>query len=330
MFALVLVGGFGTRLRPLTEHTPKQMLPICGVPMIEWVVRHLADHGIEEIGLALGYRPDAFLAAYPDGRIAGIPYKVAVEPEARGTAGAIRFAALEMELNEPFLVLNGDVLTDLDIGALLSFHQEREAEATIALQAVADPSRFGVVTTSDDGRVREFIEKPPANSSPSNTINAGTYVLNPSVIARIPNTRPVSIERETFPEMALAETLFALESDTYWLDTGTPKQFLEANLDVLHGRRRAKPELPVAAVDATAQVEDSVIGTGSHIDAEAVIQRSVLFNDCRVSRGATIIDSVLSENVYVGEGATIEGSVIGLGERIEAGSQIVDQSRPAP
>ena len=330
MFALVLVGGFGTRLRPLTEHTPKQMLPICGVPMIEWVVSHLADHGIEEIGLALGYRPDAFLAAYPDGRIAGIPYKVALEPEARGTAGAIRFAALEMELNEPFLVLNGDVLTDLDIGALLSFHQEREAEATIALQAVADPSRFGVVTTSDDGRVREFIEKPPANSSPSNTINAGTYVLNPSVIARIPDTRPVSIERETFPEMALAETLFALESDTYWLDTGTPKQFLEANLDVLHGRRRAKPELPVAAVDATAQVEDSVIGTGSHIDAEAVIQRSVLFNDCRVSRGATIIDSVLSENVYVGEGATIEGSVIGLDERIEAGSQIVDQSRPAP
>ncbi|HBQ04166.1 MAG TPA: mannose-1-phosphate guanylyltransferase [Acidimicrobiaceae bacterium] len=330
MFALVLVGGFGTRLRPLTEHTPKQMLPICGVPMIEWVVSHLADHGIEEIGLALGYRPDAFLAAYPDGRIAGIPYKVAVEPEARGTAGAIRFAALEMELNEPFLVLNGDVLTDLDIGALLSFHQEREAEATIALQAVADPSRFGVVTTSDDGRVREFIEKPPANSSPSNTINAGTYVLNPSVIARIPDTRPVSIERETFPKMALAETLFALESDTYWLDTGTPKQFLEANLDVLHGRRRAKHELPVAAVDATAQVEDSVIGTGSHIDAEAVIQRSVLFNDCRVSRGATIIDSVLSENVYVGEGATIEGSVIGLGERIEAGSQIVDQSRPAP
>ena len=330
MFALVLVGGFGTRLRPLTEHTPKQMLPICGVPMIEWVVSHLADHGIEEIGLALGYRPDAFLAAYPDGRIAGIPYKVAVEPEARGTAGAIRFAALEMELNEPFLVLNGDVLTDLDIGALLSFHQEREAEATIALQAVADPSRFGVVTTSDDGRVREFIEKPPANSSPSNTINAGTYVLNPSVIARIPDTRPVSIERETFPEMALAETLFALESDTYWLDTGTPKQFLEANLDVLHGRRRAKPELPLAAVDATAQVEDSVIGTGSYIDAEAVIQRSVLFNDCRVSRGATIIDSVLSENVYVGEGATIEGSVIGLGERIEAGSQIVDQSRPAP
>jgi mannose-1-phosphate guanylyltransferase len=298
--------------------------------MIEWVVRHLADHGIEEIGLALGYRPDAFLAAYPDGRIAGIPYKVAVEPEARGTAGAIRFAALEMELNEPFLVLNGDVLTDLDIGALLSFHQERKAEATIALQAVADPSRFGVVTTSDDGRVREFIEKPPANSSPSNTINAGTYVLNPSVIARIPNTRPVSIERETFPKMALAETLYALESDTYWLDTGTPKQFLEANLDVLHGRRRTKPELPVAAVDATAQVEDSVIGTGSHIDAEAVIQRSVLFNDCHVSRGATIIDSVLSENVYVGEGATVEGSVIGLGERIEAGSQIVDQSRPAP
>ena len=330
MFALVLVGGFGTRLRPLTEHTPKQMLPICGVPMIEWVASHLADHGIQEIGLALGYRPDAFRAAYPDGQIAGIPYKVAVEPEARGTAGAVRFAALEMQLKEPFLVLNGDVLTDLDIGALIEFHRKSHAEATIALQAVADPSRFGVVTTKDNGQVREFIEKPPAEASPSNTINAGTYVLNPSVIDRIPDTRPVSIERETFPEMALAGTLYAMKSDTYWLDTGTPEQFLEANLDVLHGRRHNKPELPLAAVEATAQVEDSVIGTGSHIDAQAIVKRSVLFNGCRISKGARVIDSVLSDDVYVGEGATIEGSVIGLGERIEAGVQLVDQTWPAP
>ena len=115
MFAVVLVGGFGTRLRPLTEHTPKQMLPICGVPMIEWVVSHLADHGVQEVGLALGYRPDAFLNAYPNEKIAGIPYRIAVEAEALGTAGAIRFAAQEMQLEETFLVLNGDVLTDLDV-----------------------------------------------------------------------------------------------------------------------------------------------------------------------------------------------------------------------
>ncbi|HAX04833.1 MAG TPA: mannose-1-phosphate guanylyltransferase [Acidimicrobiaceae bacterium] len=330
MFALVLVGGFGTRLRPLTEHTPKQMLPICGVPMIEWVVSHLADHGIQEIGLALGYRPDAFIAAYPDGRIAGLPYKVAVEPEARGTAGAIRFAAQEMQLEETFLVLNGDVLTDLDVGALVDFHGQRNAEATIALQAVADPSRFGVVTTDNDGQVREFIEKPPMDASPSNNINAGTYVVNPSVIDRIPDARPVSIEREIFPEMALAETLYAMKSDTYWLDTGTPEQFLEANLDALRGRRKNKPTLPVAAVDATAQVEDSVIGTGTHIGAEATVKRSVLFAGCQVSKGVTIIDSVLSDDVHVGEGARIERSVIGLGERISAGTQLVEQTRPEP
>jgi len=330
MFALVLVGGFGTRLRPLTEHTPKQMLPICGVPMIEWVVSHLADHGIQEIGLALGYRPDAFVAAYPDGRIAGLPYKVAVEPEARGTAGAIRFAAQEMQLEETFLVLNGDVLTDLDVGALVDFHGQRNAEATIALQAVADPSRFGVVTTDNDGQVREFIEKPPMDASPSNNINAGTYVVNPSVIDRIPDARPVSIEREIFPEMALAETLYAMKSDTYWLDTGTPEQFLEANLDALRGRRKNKPTLPVAAVDATAQVEDSVIGTGTHIGAEAIVKRSVLFAGCQVSKGVTIIDSVLSDDVHVGEGARIERSVIGLGERISAGTQLVEQTRPEP
>ncbi len=328
MFAVVLVGGFGTRLRPLTQHTPKQMLPICGVPMIEWVVRHLADHGVQEVGLALGYRPDAFLNAYPNRQIAGIPYRVAVEAEALGTAGAIRFAAREMQLEETFLVLNGDVLTDLDIGALVEFHDQHEAEATIALQAVSDPSRFGVVRTDDTGQVEEFIEKPPVGKSPSNHINAGTYVINPSVVDRIPENRSVSIERETFPEMVEAGTLYAMRSDTYWLDTGTPGQFLEANLDVLQGRRKNKPTLPIATVHPTAQIEESVIGTGSHIDAEVMIERSVLFNDCHISRGATIVNSVLSDEVYVGAGARLEACVIGLGQRIEAGATLSDQKRP--
>ena len=328
MFAIVLVGGFGTRLRPLTEHTPKQMLPICGVPMIEWVVSHLADHGVREVGLALGYRPDAFLNAYPNGLIADTPYRVSVEAEALGTAGAIRFAAQEMQLEETFLVLNGDVLTDLDVGALLKFHDRHEAEATVALQAVSDPSRFGVVRTDGNGQVEEFVEKPPAGKSPSNHINAGTYVMNPSVVDRIPEGRPVSIERETFPEMVEARTLYAMESDTYWLDTGTPEQFLEANMDVLQGRRKNKPTMPKAIVHPAAQIEESVIGTGSHIDAEAVVQRSVLFNDCHVSRGATIVNSVLSDEVYVGEGTRLEGCVIGSGQRIEAGATLIDQNRP--
>ena len=153
MLAIVLVGGFGTRLRPLTNHVPKQMLPICGLPMIEWVALQLAKHGVSEMGLALGYRPDAFLNAYPGGTIAGLPYRVAVEPEVLGTAGAIRFALEELDVDETVVALNGDVLTDLDITALVTFHQRHEAEGTIALQNVNDPSRFGVVTTDKNGRV---------------------------------------------------------------------------------------------------------------------------------------------------------------------------------
>ena len=328
MFAVVLVGGFGTRLRPLTAHTPKQMLPICGVPMIEWVVSHLRDHGVREVGLALGYRPDAFLNAYPEGQIADVPYRIAVEAEALGTAGAIRFAAQEMQLEETFLVLNGDVLTDLDISALVEFHGQHEAEATIALQTVSDPSRFGVVTTTDSGQVEEFIEKPLLGKSPSNNINAGTYVMNRSVVDRIPEGRPVSVERETFPEMVDARTLYAMESNTYWLDTGTPEQFLEANLDVLQGRRKNKPAMPIASIHTTAKVEDSVIGTASHIEAEATVKHSVLFNDCHICRWATIIDSVLADEVYVGEGTRLEGCVIGSNQRIEAGVTLTGQTKP--
>ncbi|HKH24644.1 MAG TPA: nucleotidyltransferase family protein, partial [Acidimicrobiales bacterium] len=161
MRAVVLVGGFGTRLRPLTHHRPKQMLPIVNRPMIEHVVGHLAGYGVDDVVLSLGYRPDAFSAAYPDGRCAGATLHYAIEPEPRDTAGAIRFAVLDARIDERFLVLNGDVLTDLDIGAFLAFHESRGAEATIALHRVDDPSRYGVVPTDGEGRVIQFVEKPP-------------------------------------------------------------------------------------------------------------------------------------------------------------------------
>ena len=328
MLAVVLVGGFGTRLRPLTADLPKQMLPICGVPMIEWVVGHLATHGVQEVGLSLGYRPDGFLNAYPDGQIAGIPYRVAVEPEPRGTAGAVRFATDEFGVDDTFLVLNGDVLTDLDITDLIEFHREHQAEATIALQPVPDPSRFGVVSTSLDGQVKEFVEKPEVGRAPSNNVNAGTYVLEPSVIERIPSGIEVSIERETFPELARAGTLYALSSSTYWLDTGTPEQFLEANLDVLLGRRVRRVELPPAHLDPSAEVVDSVIGIDSRIGAGARIQRSVLFRDCQVGAKASVVNSVLADSVYVGEGARLEGCVIGHRQRVEKGEHLIAVKRP--
>ena len=186
---MVLVGGEGTRLRPLTLTTPKQMLPVGGRPMIERVLGHLAGHGIDEAVLSLGYRPDAFIDAYPDGKCAGVKLIYAVEESPLDTAGAIRYAASQAGTAETFVVVNGDVLTGLDVAGLVRFHHEHPAEATIALTPVPNPSAFGVVPTDDDGRVLAFIEKPAPGQAPTNLINAGTYVLEPSVLDRIRRDR---------------------------------------------------------------------------------------------------------------------------------------------
>lgn len=331
MKALVLVGGFGTRLRPLTYATPKQMLPIVGRPMIEWVVGRLCGY-VDEVVLSLGYRPDVFLDAYPDGEIAGLRYRVAVEPEPRGTAGAVRFSADEVGLDETFLVLNGDVLTDLDLGELIEFHRASGAEATIALQPVDDPSRFGVVPTDANGRVEAFVEKPAPGTAPTNNINAGTYVIEPSVLDRIPQGCEVSIERETFPALVADRVLYAMARDVYWLDTGTPQQFLEANLDLITGKRSADIGPAVCGdIDPTARVIDSVIGAGSVVGPGAVIERSVLFDRCVVEPGGSVSDSILSTGVRVGsEAAICDMSVIGEGESIPCGARLDGVRQPQP
>ena len=237
MDAVVLVGGEGTRLRPLTYDIPKQMLPIVGRPMIAHVVEWLGSHGVDRVVLSLGYRADAFVQAFPANRLSGVALEYAVEPEALDTAGAIRFAAGEAGVRDTFLVLNGDIITDFDASGLVAFHRSRSAEATLALTPVPDPSSFGVVPTDADGRVTAFIEKPPAGTAPTNLINAGIYVLETSVLARIEGGRRVSIERETFPELVAAGRLYALASDAYWLDTGRPHHYLQAQLDILSSRR---------------------------------------------------------------------------------------------
>ena len=329
---MVLVGGFGTRLRPLTLTTPKQMLPIAGRPMIEWVVGRLAQFGVDEVVLSLGYRPDAFIEAYPDQVCAGVPIRYVTEPEPLGTAGAVRFAAREAGLDDTFLVLNGDVLTDLDVGALIDFHRERGAEGTIALHRVEDPSAFGVVPTDEAGRVVAFVEKPPKDEAPTDLINAGTYVLEPSVVDRIPEGRQVSIERETFPALVDAGSLYAMAAETYWLDTGTPQLYIEANLDVIGGRRSGVTAEAIRGdVASGAAVTSSVIGVGSSVSPGAVIEGSVVMNGVVVEDDAVIRDSILMDGVHVGAGAQISNtSVIGAGERVADG-QIVDGERiPAP
>ncbi len=322
MQAVVLVGGEGTRLRPLTLTTPKQMLPIVGVPMLERVIGQLAAHGVDRAVLSLGYMPDAFLEIYPEGRAAGIELTYAVEPEPLDTAGAVRFAASRAGIAETFVVVNGDVLTDLDLTSLVSFHRNRGAEGTIALHPVADPSAFGVVPTDDDGRVVAFVEKPPRDEAPTNEINAGTYVLEASVLERIPEGARVSIERETFPAMVRDRVLFALSDDSYWLDTGTPSAYLQANFDYVNQKRG-----PIVApgladrgdgvlVEGQSEIEGDVVGrsvvfSGCVIEPGARVERSVLGRGCVVGAGAAIADSVLMEGCHVAADAKVAGSIMG-------------------
>lgn len=286
MKAVILVGGFGTRLRPLTLTVPKNLLPVVHIPMVERVVVHLAQHGVTEVVLSLGYKPDMFLEAYPHGECAGVQLRYAVEDEPLDTAGAIRFAAGEAGIEERFIVVNGDVLTDLDVTRLVRFHDASGAEGTIALHTVEDPSRYGVVVTDVAGQVEAFVEKPDKDAAPSNRINAGTYVLESSVLGRIPAGRKVSVERETFPAMVDDGRLYALDGDAYWLDAGTPETYLQANLDLL-------------GPGTSAIHDDAVVAGNAHIE------RSV------VGRGATISDEVTLTEAVVLHGASIEAGEVG-------------------
>jgi mannose-1-phosphate guanylyltransferase len=327
--AIVLVGGFGTRLRPLTIHTPKQMLPIVGRPMIERVIAKLAEGGVTDAVLALGYRPDAFIEAYPEDRCAGVALHYAVEPEPLDTAGAVRFAAEDGGIANTFIVVNGDVLTDLDVGELWDFHVRTGAEGTLALTPVEDPSRYGVVPIDDEGRVEAFVEKPPPGEAPTNWINAGTYVLEPSVLERIPAGRRVSIERETFPAMVADRSLFALHSDTYWVDAGTAATYLQVQLDLIDGHRgTAEPGIdPTAEVAADAEVIHSVVMGGAQVGRGAVVRDSVLLPGARVGAGCVIEGSVVGQGSTVGDGARVGGlSVIGQDVNVEAGA-VLDAAR---
>jgi mannose-1-phosphate guanylyltransferase len=297
------------------------MLPVAGRPMIERVVAHLANHGVDEVVLSLGYRPDAFLAAYPDGSCAGAKLIYAVEPEPLDTAGAIAFAAHHAGLAERFVVVNGDVLTDLDVAGLVAFHEKRGALGTIALTPVEDPSRFGVVPTDEGGRVLAFIEKPAAGTAPTNLINAGTYVLEPEVLDRIPGGRRVSIERETFPALVTDGALYALGSNAGWVDAGTPATYLEINLAL--AAEEASGVDATARVDPSAEVIESAVGAGVVVEAEAVVANSVVFADVTIGRGAVVRGSILGRAVTVGKGARVENlSVVGDGQRVEAGAHL--------
>ena len=311
MKAVVLVGGFGTRLRPLTATTPKQMLSVVDRPMIEYVISTLKGGGVSEVTLALGYKEDVFRAAYPDAVCCGVSLNYAVEPEPLDTAGAVRFAADAVGIDETFIVVNGDVLTDFDVRSLWDRHHEVGAQATISLTEVDDPSRFGVVPTDTQGKVLGFIEKPSRDEAPTNWINAGTYVLEPEILGRIASDRRVSIEREIFPAIAAQGGLWAVQSEAYWIDIGTPSTYVQAQLDLIDSVRGTA----MVAVSAEARVDD---------DAE--VERSVVMAGATVAAGAVVRDSIIMEGAVIAEDALVDGSVIGPRARVGECAKITGMS----
>jgi mannose-1-phosphate guanylyltransferase len=298
--------------------------------MIERVVAALGSYGVTEAVLSLGYRPDAFIDAYPDGVCAGVLLHYAVEPEPLDTAGAVRFAALSAGIDDTFIVVNGDVLTDLNVAELWDFHKSHGAEGTIALTPVDDPSRYGVVPIDDDGRVIEFVEKPAPGTAPTNWINAGTYVLEPSVLDRIASDRKVSIERETFPAMVADESLFALHSDAYWIDAGTPETYLRAQLDLIDGIRANEiAVLPSDEIDSSALVENSVLGADVVIGNGTIVRNSILMDGVTIGPGVRIHDSIIASGARVGPDSHISDlTVVGAGVEVPAQSELTGARLP--
>jgi len=313
MHAVVLVGGFGTRLRPLTDSVPKALLPLGQRTILEWLLTHLARGGVTDAVLALGFKPEPFLRAFPDARCAGVRLLYAIEDSPLDTGGAIGFAARAAGIHErggTFVVVNGDIVTDLSVADLLRRHEtnvQRGGQATIHLTPVEDPSQYGVVEHDSEGCVSGFIEKPAPRTTTSRHVNAGTYVFESSVLDILPGDAPLSVERDTFPELARRGTLYALPTDDYWLDAGRPESYLRANLDLVGGRRRDRED----AVHHSASVAES-----------ATVRNSVVGADATIGDGATVKDSVIFPGTVVGAGAHVTASSV-MGD-VAAGAVVCD------
>jgi mannose-1-phosphate guanylyltransferase len=320
--AVVLVGGEGTRLRPLSETIPKPLIPLVDRPFLSHVLGHLAAHGVEEVLLSSPYlegRFEEFVAGHQ-----GSPaIRWIVESSPLGTAGAVAHAA--HELREPFFVLNGDILTDLDLTALAAHHRRCQAVATITLIPVDDARPYGLVAMERDGQIVEFREKP--TEPVAGVVNAGTYVLEPQAIAAIPPGRMVSIERETFPELiAGGSPVFGFVSNGYWMDLGTPEKYLQATFDALEGRiegmEYVAPHLdPSAEVSLQAHLGRWVVaGPGTRIEDGAEVEDSVLLAGAVVEAGARVRASILGPGSMVGREAEVEGAVLAEGASVPIGA----------
>jgi mannose-1-phosphate guanylyltransferase len=353
MQAVVLVGGEGTRMRPLTLTRPKPALALVDRPFIRYIIDWVARHGITEVVMSCGSGADPLREALGEGDAQGPSIRYVEERQPLGTAGPLRLVDDEEPLNDRFLVLNGDLLADFDLGALIRAHEQRGAVATVALHSVEDPSSYGLVRrtggpaapgaspTRAGGEVLEFVEKPDAGQIDTNEVSAGAYVLERSVIDLIPPSTTVSIEREIFPRL-VGQGLYGHRLDGYWMDIGTPERYLQASWDILEGRVQTAAGArldgagllvedgahvnPAASVNPPALLETevevgadaaigarAVIGRRSQIGERAAVSSSVVMSDCRIGPRASVHEAILAPGVEVGEGARVEAGAV-IGE----------------
>jgi mannose-1-phosphate guanylyltransferase len=340
MQALVLAGGEGTRLRPLTLTVPKPIMPLAGRPFLTFMLDWLRGHGVDDVLLSCGFLAHAVEEVLGE-EYEGMRLQYVHEDEPLGTAGPVRLAAEEGLLDDRVFVLNGDVLTDMDLDAELAFHHEKGAKATLALIAVDDTSSYGVVPTRPDGSVEVFLEKAPG-PAPTNRINAGAYVIEREVVERIPPGRSVSFEREIFPTL-VDDGLYGWHAGGYWVDIGTPERYLEATYDLLAGR--VESTLPARdetgslvyepSLTAGAHIgPQSVVGIHSSIGMDSAVERSVLHERVSIGSGCLVRESVLAEGVRVEDGAQVgpdamlgSGVVVRAGEVVEAGTRVAPGER---
>jgi mannose-1-phosphate guanylyltransferase len=341
MKAILLAGGKGTRLRPLTIHTPKPIVPIFNRPFLHYQIDLLKQvPEIDEVILSLNYQPRRIEEVFGDGSDVGIKIRYVVEPSPLGTAGAVKYAG--ENLTDSVVVFNGDVLTQIDLGAVLRLHRERAAKATIVLTPVENPAAYGLVETDERQNITRFLEKPKADEITTNKINAGIYVLEPDTFDRIPSEVPWSIERSYFPSLIeRQETFVAYVYDGYWIDIGTPEKYTQVHRDIMDGRYVAAPFDGLggsrAAVAPDARIEDgatlegpcfvdegalvkagarigpySVVGRQTQVEENAVIDGAIIWPNCRISRDAEVRNAIIGRHCHVGRNVTLDhGAVLG-------------------
>ena len=352
---MILVGGQGTRLRPLTSTVPKPVVTLVDRPFISFMLEWLREHDVDDVIMSCGFLADSVRSVLGDGSSLGIRLRFVEEPEPRGTAGALKLA--EPMLDERFLMLNGDVLTDIDLTAQVAQHEATSALATLSLVAVADPTAYGLVLLEEDRAVRDFIEKPSSDKVETNLISAGAYVLERSILDLVEPDRNVSIEREVWPRL-IGKGLYGFPSESYWLDIGTPARYLQGTFDIIEGNVatavRERLGSGFLAIDDDARVEGRVIppallqrgvevARGAHvgslvvlgedvsIGAGAVVERAVILRGARIGAGCALRDCIVAADCSVGAGTQISGgAVIGEGARIGADNVITRGARIFP